>query len=86
MIKLNASQARRVRYEAQRAFLLAIGRGGGVLEWISLPESVRTAAEPPNPRLPFPANQAAAEYFEELSRVLRLFGDGVDWALRDIAE
>jgi hypothetical protein len=40
-VKLTRSQIRRICYEAERAFLVACGRGG-MPEWNSIPESVRT--------------------------------------------
>jgi hypothetical protein len=42
--QLTKQQARRVAYEAERAYLVACGRGG-MPEWHSVPESIRSKLE-----------------------------------------
>ena len=47
---LSPAQVRRLVYEADLGLLGAVGRAGGALPWISVPESARCADEAPLPR------------------------------------
>ncbi|MDQ3097608.1 MAG: hypothetical protein M3Q61_05520 [Chloroflexota bacterium] len=78
---LSRTQARRICYEAERAVLLSFGRGG-VPEWSSVPESVRTQEGRELHPAPFHVTASEGAFWDaEQNELRRLVFDAVKVAL-----
>jgi hypothetical protein len=69
-VKLTRSQVRRICYEAERAFLVACGRGG-MPEWNSIPESVRTQEDRDLHPAPFHRDSRDGAFHDQAQNEMR---------------